>query len=181
VPQRVFDFDSMSPARPRLRQLVDWRSAIFAGVVGGIVLLVLEMMFTKSVVGSPWVFPRLLAAVVLGPKVLPPPATYDVGLLAAALLVHLPLSIAFSCLIAFVLHKWGLVVGILGGAVLGMCLYWINFGTVFNLVSWFAPMKSAWTMWAHVVFGAICGGTYELLEKERFVVETPVEPYERSI
>jgi hypothetical protein len=44
---------------------------------------------------------------------------------------------------------------------------------VFNLVPWFATMKSAWTMWAHVVFGAICGGTYELLEKERFVVETP--------
>ena len=171
----------MSPARPHLRQLVDWRAAIFAGVVGGIVLLVLEMMFTRSAVGSAWVFPRLLAAVVLGPKVLPPPATYDVGLLAAALLIHLPLSIAFACLIAFVLHKWGLVVGILGGAALGMCLYWINFGTVFHLIPWFATMKSPWTMWAHVVFGAICGMTYELLEKERFVLESPVQPYERSL
>ncbi len=173
--QAVFDFASMNLARQHLRQLVDWRAAIIAGVVGGIVLFVLEMLFTKSAVGSALVFPRMLAAVILGPKTVEPSTAFGPAGIAAALLVHLPLSIAFACLIAFVLHRWGLLVGVLGGAVLGLCLYWINFGTVFNLVPWFAPMKSAWTMWAHVLFGAICGGTYELLEVEKFVVETPVE------
>ena len=165
----------MSPARPQLRQLVDWRAAILSGMVGAVVLLLLEMMFTRSAVGSAWVFPRMLAAVVLGPKVLVPSPGFDASVLAAALLVHLPLSIAFACLIAFVIHRGGLAAGIVGGALLGLCLYWINFGTVFNLVPWFAPMKSLWTMWAHVAFGAVCGGTYELLEVEKFVVETPVE------
>lgn len=165
----------MNPARPHLRQLVDWRAAILAGMVGAVVLLLLEIQFTKIAVGSPWVFLRMLAATILGPKALTPAAGFDVGVLVAALVVHLPLSIAFACLIAFVIHKGGLATGILGGAVLGLCLYWINFGTVFRLVPWFAPMASPWTMWAHVVFGAVCGGVYELLEVEKFVVETPVE------
>lgn len=159
----------------RLRQLVDWRAAIIAGAISGIVLLLLEMIFTAMAVGSPWIFVRMLGAVVLGPRVLAPPATFAPEVFLAALAVHLPLSIAFACLIAFVLHRWGLWVGILGGAVLGVALYWINFGTVFNLVPWFAPMKSWETLWAHVVFGAIAGGVYELLEVERFVVETPLE------
>ena len=162
---------SMSPARSHLRQLVDWRAAFIAGVVAGLVLIALEMLLTASVVGSPWVFPRLMAAIVLGRGVLPPPATFAPGVLLVALLIHLPLSIAYACLIAFVLHRWGLVVGIVGGAAFGFALYLINFGTVFSIFPWFAPMKGWIALWAHVVFGAVCGGTYELLEVERFAPE----------
>ena len=122
-------------------------------------------------VGSPWVFPRLVAAIVLGKGVLPPPATITPGILLAALAIHLPLSIAYACLIAFVLHRWGLLVGIVGGAALGLALYMINFGTTFAIFPWFAPMKSGISLWAHVAFGAVAGGTYELLEVERFVPE----------
>ena len=165
----------MSPARQHLRQLVDWRAAFVAGVVGAIVLLILEMMFTKSAVGSAWVFPRMLAATILGPKTVDPETAFGPLGMFVGFLVHLVLSIGFACLIAFVLHRWGLLTGILGGAALGLCLYWIDFGTVFRLVPWFAPLKSMWTMWAHVVFGAICGGTYELLERQRYVFETPFE------
>jgi hypothetical protein len=157
---------------PRLRQLVDWRAATIAGVVAGLVLLGCEMLLTTITVGSPWVFPRLTAAIVLGPGVLPPPATFDAGVFLVALLVHLPLSIAYACLIAFVLHRWGLLVGILGGAALGLALYAIDFGAVFSIYPWFAPMKGWIALWAHVAFGAVAGGTYELLEVERFV---PVE------
>jgi hypothetical protein len=172
----------MSPFRRHIRQLVDWRAAIIAGVVAGVILLALEMLFTARAVGSPWIFVRMLAAVALGPKVLAPPATFTPGIFAVALLIHLPLSIAFACVIAFVLHRWGLLVGIVGGALLGLALYWINFGTVFNLVPWFAPMKGWETMLAHVVFGAVAGGIYELLEVERFVVETDVaRPLERRL
>jgi hypothetical protein len=154
-----------------MRQLVDWRAAIIAGVASGLVLLVLEMLLTWITVGSPWVFPRLIAAIVLGRGVLPPPATFSPGLLLVTLVIHLPLSIAYACLIAFVLHRWGLLVGIVGGAALGLALYLINFGTVFSIYPWFAPMKGWIALWAHVAFGAVAGGVYELLEVERFVPE----------
>ena len=156
---------------PRLRQLVDWRAAVIAGVVSGFVLLALEMLLTWRAVGSPWVFPRLAAAIVLGRGVLPPPATFAPGVLLVALLIHLPLSIAYACLIAFVLHRWGLVVGIVGGAAFGLALYAIDFGTVFSIYPWFAPMKGWIALWAHVAFGAVAGGTYELLEVERYAPE----------
>ena len=161
----------MASAPPHTRQLVDWRAALIAGVVSGVVLLALEMFLMARAVGSPWVFPRLVAAIVLGKGVLPPPATITPGILLAALAIHLPLSIAYACLIAFVLHRWGLLVGIVGGAALGLALYMINFGTTFAIFPWFAPMKSGISLWAHVAFGAVAGGTYELLEVERFVPE----------
>ncbi len=159
----------MAPAPPHTRQLVDWRAALIAGVVSGVVLLALEMFLMARAVGSPWVFPRLVAAIVLGKGVLPPPATITPGILLAALAIHLPLSIGYACLIAFVLHRWGLLVGIVGGAALGLALYAINFGTTWAIFPWFAPMKSWISLWAHVAFGAVAGGTYELLEVERFV------------
>ncbi|MEP7027969.1 MAG: hypothetical protein ABI960_05180 [Candidatus Eisenbacteria bacterium] len=157
----------MHSAPPHTRTLVDWRAAFIAGVVSGLVLLALEMLLTARAVGSPWVVPRLVAAILLGRGVLPPPATITPGILLAALAIHLPLSIAYACLIAFVLHRWGLAVGIVGGAALGLALYVINFGTTFAIFPWFAPMKSWISLWAHVAFGAVAGGTYELLEVER--------------
>jgi hypothetical protein len=108
----------------------------------------------------------------MGTRALPPPATFDFGIFAVSLIVHLPLSIGFACLIAVVLHRWGLIVGILGGAGFGLALYFINFYTVSFFFPWFFPMRS-WIMAAsHIIFGALAGGIYEALEVEEFV---PVE------
>ena len=115
---------------------------------------------------------RLVASVLLGKGVLPPPATVTAGTLLAALLVHGLLSVGFACLIAYVFHRWGLLVGILGGALFGLALYFVNFYTVSFFFPWFFPMRS-WIMAAsHVIFGALAGGIYEALEIEYFV---PVE------
>jgi hypothetical protein len=153
----------------KTRQLVDWRAAVIAGFVSGVVFLALAMILTAHYVGSPWVMTRLAASLLLGKGALPPPATFTVGTFAAALVVHFTLSVAFSCLIAFVLHRWGLVVGIIGGAAFGIALYFINFNLVSHFFPWFFFMKS-WIMFSsHVVFGALAGGVYEALEVERFV------------
>jgi len=151
------------------RQLVDWRAAVIAGLAAGCVFLALEMILTARAVGSPWVFVRLVAAIALGRGVLPPPATFDGGVLAAALAIHLPLSIAFGCLIAFVIHRGGLAAGIVGGAALGLALYAINFWSLSYFFPWFATMKSGISLISHIAFGAVAGGVYELLEVERFV------------
>lgn len=156
----------------RLRQLVDWRAAIIAGLAAGIVYLALQMALLASVAGSPWVAVRYMGAMLLGRAVLPPPATFDPAVLIAALAVHLPLSIAFACVIAFILHRWGLLVGVLGGAVLGLALYAINFWTFAQWFPWFLPLRGWIGFSSHIAFGAIAGLVYELLEIERFV---PVE------
>jgi hypothetical protein len=162
----------MSPIKIKMRQVVDWRAAIWAGIISGLVFLVFNMLLTKVYVGSPWVSVRLVASIVMGTRALPPPAGFDAGIFVVALLVHFPLSIAFASLIAAILHRWGLLVGILGGALFGLALYAINFYTLTFLFPWFFPMRSWIMALSHIVFGACAGGIYEGLEVERFV---PVE------
>jgi len=78
------------------------------------------------------------------------------------------LAIAFACLIAFCLHRWGILVGIVGGAVFGLALYAINYYSVADALSWLAPLRGWIMALSHVIFGAIAGGVYEALERDRF-------------
>lgn len=165
-------------SEPRLRQLVDWSSAIWAGTLAGAVFLLSNLFLTPVVIGgNAWMVVRLFASILLGESILAPPATFDAGALAAALLVHFTLSILFACLVAFCLHRGGIVVGTLGGAIFGLALYGINFYTLTlpGLYPWFFAMRSWAFVLTHVVFGALVGLIYEALEVEEFVPieETP--------
>lgn len=163
----------MSQLRPRMRQVVDWSAALWAGVVAGVVFLVFNMiMFPIFAGGSPWVLTRLQAAIVLGDGVLPPPASFDLGITVVAMLLHFALSIAFGLLVAIVIHRWGLLVGVVGGAALGLALYGINFYALTTFFPWFTIIRSWIMVAAHIIFGAVAGGIYESLEVEHFV---PVE------
>jgi hypothetical protein len=158
---------------PRLRQLVDWSAAVWAGLIGGSLFLLVNLYFTSTALGgNAWVVIRLMASIVMGPTVLAPPATFHGGALAVALIIHYGLSLVFAMLLASVLHRWGLIIGIIGGAVMGLVLYAINFFTM----TYFFPQFFAMNQWvmvlSHVVFGAVVGGIYEALEVE---VYEPVE------
>ncbi len=85
-----------------------------------------------------------------------------------------PTRSRFACLVAFCLHRGGIVVGTLGGAIFGLALYCINFYTltVPELYPWFFAMRSWVFVVTHVVFGALVGLIYEALEVEEFM---PVE------
>jgi hypothetical protein len=155
--------------RPRFRQIVDGRAALLAGLFAGAALFLLLMALTAAFVGSPWVFPRMAAAIVMGRSVLPPPATFDPVVFAVAFVVHMVLSLAYAALFAFILHRGGLVLGILGGALLGLGLYAINYFTFAAFFPWFLDLRSGIVLRGHVLFGALAGGIYELLEVERFV------------
>ncbi len=163
----------MAQGSVRMRQVMDWRAAFLAGIIAGVVLLILQLTILPVMTGdSPWVTLRLIAAIGLGEGVLPPPATLDAGILIVALLLHLVFSILATFVIAFVLHRWGLLVGIIGGAFLGLALYAINYYTFLLYFPWFFPMRSWIALVSHVIFGAIAGGTYEALERDEFVQVT---------
>ncbi|MCA9965208.1 MAG: hypothetical protein KC423_13220 [Anaerolineales bacterium] len=154
----------------RMRQLVDWSAAVWGGIIGGTVFAILNWFVSPLVLGgNVWVFVRLFASPLLGEGVLAPPATFDLTAVVAALIVHYALSIAFSLIIAYVIHRGGLIGGILGGGLLGLAFYAINFYTLTLIFPWFFPMRS-WLMVAtHIMFGAVAGGIYEAMEVEEFV------------
>lgn len=157
----------------RLRQVVDWRAAIWAGIISGLVALVAEMLLTLVLLDSLWVVPRIIASLVLGHGVLPPPASFHIGLVLLALLLTLVLSILAACLLAIIVHRWGLIVGVLGGALFGLALYAIAFYGLALLIPWLAPYQSWPIAVALVLYGAMAGGVYEGLEVERFVSDQP--------
>jgi hypothetical protein len=162
----------VSETTVKMRPVVDWSAALWAGVVSGIVFLLANLLLTGLTLGSPWIVLRVLASIVLGSGVLPPPATFNLGIAVVALLVNTVLSILFAGIIALIIHRWGLIVGLLGGAILGLALYAINFYTFSLFFPWFFPFRSWMMVVSHLIFGAAAGGTYELLEVEEFV---PVE------
>ncbi len=156
---------------PRMRQVVDWSASVWAGIVSGIIFLVLNLVLSRVLLGlSPWAILRYFASPILGDGVLPPPVHFRLDAAIVGFLFHMLLSIVFTMVLAFVIHRWGIWVGILGGALFGLALYVINF---YNpLLPQFYVLRS-WVMLAtHMVFGALAGGIYEALEVEEYV---PVE------
>ena len=157
----------MAITLPRIRQIVDWRAAFWAGLLGGLIFLLANLLL--SPVGNAWVMIRLFASVLLGDSILAPPATFDLMALGAALIAHFALSIAYALLIAYIIHRGGLITGIIGGALLGLALYSINFYTLTLFYPWFFAMRSAIFIATHALYGALVGGIYEALEIEIFV------------
>lgn len=160
----------MTTSSPRLRQLVDWRAAFWAGLIAGAIFLLVNLFVTPLVIGgNAWVMVRLFASIVMGEGILAPPATFDGAALLVALVTHFALAVAYSLLIAYIIHRGGLIAGIIAGALLGLALYSINFYTLTFFFPWFFAMRSGVFVAAHLLFGALAGGIYEALEVETFV------------
>lgn len=160
----------MTKTRQRLRQVMDWRAALIAGVVAGTVTLLLQLILIAALTGgSPWFVLYHIAGLVLGPDAVLGVTGFEVGPALLGLLLHFVLAILFTLLLAFIIHRWGLVVGIVGGALFGLALYGINYYTFTIFFPWFYPFRSWVVILIHVVFGAVAGGTYEALEEEIYV------------
>ncbi|MCB0260238.1 MAG: hypothetical protein KDE62_11065, partial [Calditrichaeota bacterium] len=65
----------MRNVSPKMRQVVDWSAAVWAGIVAGLVFMLLNLYVTPYVLGgNAWVMVRLFASVILGQGILAPPA-----------------------------------------------------------------------------------------------------------
>jgi hypothetical protein len=153
-----------------MRQVVDWSASIWAGLLAGSVFLFLNVLVTPWVIGgNGWVMVRLIASIPLGEAVLAPPASFDLVVLLAAFVTHYVLSIVFSMILAYIVHRGGMLTGILGGAVFGLCLYYINVYTLTWWLPWFFAVRGWPFLLTHILFGAVAGGIYEGLEVEEFI------------
>src|SRR5689334_16502239 len=111
-----------------LRKHITWRAIPVAGLAGGTAFLLVDMLLTPLAYKVNGVLIlRYSASLVLGGK-----ALMDGGLggVLVGIIVHFVLSILFALVIAVVVHRWGLRVGIIGGALLGLALYGINLYTL---------------------------------------------------
>jgi uncharacterized membrane protein YagU involved in acid resistance len=150
----------------RTARTVDWSAAIWAGVIAGAVFLVLELLMVPMFLGgSMWAPPRMIGAIVMGKGVLPPPATFDLGIVAVAMAVHFVLSIAFALVLALLISRLGFGAALAVGVVYGLVLYFVNFYGLTALFPWFAMARNWVSIFTHVVFGLIAAWAYVRLAK----------------
>lgn len=147
----------------------DWSAAIWAGVIAGIVFMMVEMLMVMVFMGeSPWGPPRMMAAMVMGKDVLPPPATFDMGIMMAAMMVHIPLSIVYGLIVGWIVHRMGSTSVMLIGGVFGLAIYFINFYLVAPVMfPWFTMAQNWVSLVAHLIYGLVLGGAYAALRKHK--------------
>jgi hypothetical protein len=153
----------------KVRQLVDWKAALIAGIAGGVVSMAASIFLSTWLLDSPWLLIQITSSLFLGKGVLPPPSDFSWTVFLASLFIHLFFSIIFAGLIAIVVHQWGIIISFVGGALMGLAFYTIAFFTLSMLYPWFYTFRS-WIFPAmFVLYGAFTGSIYELLEVERYV------------
>jgi len=151
--------------------LVDWRAVWRAWLIAGTVYLVLDLWVVPAFVGgSFWISVRLVASILLGPEVLAPPVTFHGPALFAAIITIYGISLLATILIALIVHRGGLILGIVGGAIVGLSVHAINYYSLTAFFPQFFALNAPAVAVAHTVFGALAGGLYEWLEADELEV-----------
>lgn len=156
----------------RLADKTDWRAAIWAGVIAGIVFMMMEMIMVMIFEGqSPWAPPRMMAAMALGKDVLPPPADFDLKIMMTAMAIHFPLSVILGLIAGWIVHRLDIGIALLVGAVTGLAVYFVNFHLIAPAAfPWFVQSQGWISVMSHMVFGIVLTGAYAGLRKS-----TPAE------
>lgn len=156
----------------RLRQVMDWRAAVSAGLIAGAIFLVaLLIIYPLATGGSPWILLRMIAAIALGQDALTPINAPSASIAVVAVLLHFVLSLIYTLIVAFVVHRWGILLAVVVGSLIGLALYLINVFTFTIFFDWFTLARDWPFLVVHILFGAVAGGIYELLEKDIYEVE----------
>jgi hypothetical protein len=153
-----------------MRRVLDWHAAVLSGLISGIIFILLNLLIIPGFLEQDiWIMIRDIASIFLGEEHLTNPPVFDPKVFILVVIIHFSFSALFAFLIAYIIYRWGLLVGIIGGAFLGLGVYGIDLYVLSYFSPWFEFIKSWPLMVSHIIFGASAGGIYELFEIERFV------------
>lgn len=142
-----------------------WRAVVMAGLAASVVFQVLEIILIPLVGGgSPWGPARMIAAMVMGRSVLPPPATFDLLVVAVAFVVDVVLAIVYVAVLSWLIRRWALATALLGGAIFGVGLYVVNFYGFTHLFPWFEMGRNGVTLLTHIAFSMTAVVVYKRLQ-----------------
>lgn len=143
---------------------LDGKAAVMAGVVAGIVFMMMEMLLMPmfGFASSAWAPPRMIAAIGMGEGVLPPPATFDMTVLMVAMMIHFATSILFAVVVAFIIRRMSMGAAIAVGVVAALLLYGFVFYVMTSVAwPWFENGRNWVNILTHIVFGAIVAWWYK--------------------
>ncbi len=158
--------------RYRYQEVMDWRAAILAGLVAGVAFLAAQWaLCITAVQGGLGVALRYVGSALMGRTVPPTVGSLTPGEVILAILFHLLVSVVLTVLLAFIVHRWRLLVSTVAGLLFGLGLYLIVFHGLLPFFPWLVSLRGWISLAAYVLFGGLAGFVYELLERDRLVVE----------
>lgn len=174
-------------SEPRLR-MPDWGAAGWAGIVSGTAAMVCELLLLPlNKGGDAWVPVRMVAAIVFGRGVLPPPPYFvhgvapDSGAFFMALALHFSLSLIYLRVLSTMIYKVDRRTAYGAGAFFGLVLYALNFYGFSAAFPWFAAARGWASALSNVLFGLIAAGTYKAFERREPLVEDEDEVIHRRV
>ncbi|WP_426051920.1 hypothetical protein [Brevundimonas sp. SL161] len=141
------------------------KAGALAGLIAGGAFMMMEMVLVALSGASFWGPPRMIAAIVMGEGVLPPPATFDLMVLMAAMAVHFMPSIVIGVAFALIASRFGWLMAVIVGAAVGLGLYVVNFYGMTSVFPWFAMARNTISIVSHIAFGLMLGLSYKALAK----------------
>jgi hypothetical protein len=135
-------------AEPAGQSRLQWGPALGAGLIAGLILLILPR-------GSPWESVTSYTPAVMG-RVIP---NSWATLSFVVIIVHLALSLVCGVIVALTVTNVRSMRAVLTGGVVGLALYLLNFGIV---TLWLPELRGGEVsvVVTHAVFGLIAAGAY---------------------
>lgn len=154
-------FEPPQETEPVGEDCLQWLPAILAGLIAGVILLVLPH-------GSPWSRLTFFNPAVMG-RIVPPSLGVPVF---SVIVIHLGLSLIYGLIVSLLVINVRELHAVLVGGVVGVVLYCLNFG----IVSLFIPALKGGeipVLVTHFVFGLIAAGAYRGLLRRRVTAAAP--------
>ena|ERR1041385_1522191 len=148
-------FESAHPLEPKEQGHLQWSAALEAGVIVGVVLLIVPR-------GSPWSALTFFSPVIMGR------ALRNVAEMPLVLiwLIHLTISIVYGLIISRIVAGLTRSRAVLTGGITGLALYLLNL----LVVSFAWPHlrgNELSVLFTHIVFGLLAAGVYRGLLKRK--------------
>jgi hypothetical protein len=107
----------------------------------------------------------MMAAIVMGDGVLPPPATFDFGIVMVAMMIHMMLSIILATVLGLVIARrtLSMMASMVAGAIFGVVVYYVNFYGATAMFPWFAMARGPISIFSHAMFGLVAGWLYHAI------------------
>jgi hypothetical protein len=135
-----------------------------AGILSTLVQILLWLIFTGYFPAILYRDARLTAAILLGKSVLPPPASFDLGVLLVSILIHFSLSIVYAAMLAVMAACLKPIPIFWVGVSFGLELYMVNLYGFTEFFPWFSQARGWITLMAHEVFGVVSISVYSWLQ-----------------
>lgn len=108
---------------------------------------------------------HLTAAIVMGRRVLAPPAGFDPLVMGVATVVHFSLSLVYTAVLAKMVRSMSFRSALVAGGAFGLVLYGLNLHAFTAIFPWFIAARGVITLVAHLGFGITAATIYRVLRR----------------